>query len=278
MRLATVRIDGGTRAGLVEGDQVTLLPERDVGALLAARPRWREEVGTTEGETMPWDGAEVAPLVLQPEKIICVGLNYRSHAEEANLPIPEYPMLFDKFWRSLIGARDSLLLPTNSEMVDWEAELGVVIGEPLRHADPDQARTAIAGYTIINDVSMRDWQRRTSQFLQGKTFERSSPIGPVLITPDELDDPDAMDISCFVDDVPMQEARTDDLIFAPVDLISYISQFVTLVPGDIIATGTPGGVGGARKPPVYLRPGQVLRTAIAGLGEQINHCTQEVPS
>jgi acylpyruvate hydrolase len=162
-----------------------------------------------------------------------------------------------------------------SERVDWEAELGVVIGRPLYRATSDQAAAAIAGYTVVNDVSMRDWQRRTLQFLQGKMFEHSTPAGPYLVTPDEAGNAQDLEIGCEVDGVVMQQARTSDLLFGVAEIAAYISQVITLRPGDLIATGTPGGVGDARKPPVYLRPGNVLRTWIEGIGECVNHCVAE---
>jgi acylpyruvate hydrolase len=207
--------------------------------------------------------------------VICVGLNYRAHIAETGREPPEYPTLFAKFADSLLGARDDLVLPSVSERVDWEAELGVIIGRPLYRATADQAAAAIAGYTVVNDVSMRDWQRRTSQFLAGKMFEHSTPAGPYLVTPDEAGNPADLEIGCEVDGVVMQQARTSDLLFGTAEIAAYASQVITLQPGDLIATGTPGGVGDARKPPVYLRPGNVLRTWIEGLGECVNHCVAE---
>jgi acylpyruvate hydrolase len=174
--------------------------------------------------------------------------------------------LFAKFARALVGAYDPVELPTGSQEVDWEAELGVVIGAPVRHATAKQAAAAIAGYTVVNDVTARDFQYRSVQWLQGKTFERSTPVGPWLV----VDEGEPGEISCEVDGDIVQKADTADLVFTPVDLIVYISQLITLVPGDIIATGTPGGVGHARKPPRYLTEGSRLVTGVQGLGEQHN--------
>jgi len=162
-----------------------------------------------------------------------------------------------------------------SEKVDWEVELGVIIGRPVYRATPAEAEAAIAGYTVVNDVSMRDWQRRTSQFLQGKMFEHSTPAGPYLVTPEEAGNAADLEIRCEVDGMVMQRARTSDLLFGSAEIAAYASQVITLQPGDLIATGTPGGVGDARKPPVYLRPGNVLRTWIEGIGECVNHCVAE---
>jgi acylpyruvate hydrolase len=278
MRLATIRTDGGTRAGRVDGDAVSLLPFDDVGELLSSGADWAQRAAAGGGEDVALSGVSLAPVVPRPEKIVCVGLNYRAHAAEAKLDLPDYPILFAKYTRSLIGAGDDLVLPGNSDKVDWEAELGLVIGTEVRHADLATAEAAIAGYTVINDVSMRDWQRRTSQFLQGKTFERSTPAGPYLVTPDELEDPRRLHLTCTVDDEVMQDAFTDDLVFSPAEVVSYISAIITLVPGDLIATGTPGGVGGARRPQVFLAPGQTMRTKIDGVGELVNRCVAEQSS
>jgi acylpyruvate hydrolase len=281
MRLATIRRGDGTRAARVNGDSLTVLPFADVGELLASGPDWADRAadGTADGGgTLALSDVELAPVVPRPEKILCVGLNYRAHAAEANLAVPDYPPLFAKYWRSLIGPHDDLVLPENSDKVDWEGELGLVIGSAVRHADLETAERSIAGYTVINDVSMRDWQRRTSQFLQGKTFERSTPVGPYLVTRDELEDPDRVRLTCSVDGVLMQEAWSDDLVFSPAEIVSYISGIITLMPGDLIATGTPSGVGGARKPPVFLAPGQTMRTSIDGVGEMVNLCAARVSS
>jgi acylpyruvate hydrolase len=278
MRLATVRTDGGTRAARVEGDRLLLLPEPDVAAVLAsADPASRHAPGADLepiGE-LEVAGASFAPLVPHPEKILCVGLNYRAHVLEMGRELPDYPTLFAKFPSSLIGARDDLVLPSVSSSVDWEVELGVVIGRRVRRADIDQAREAIAGFTIVNDVSMRDWQYRTTQYLQGKTFEASTPVGPFLVTGDEIGDGDDLEVCCEVDGVVMQLGRTSDLIFGPAAVVSYISQFATLVPGDLISTGTPDGVGAGRDPQVFLAAGQLLTTAVEGIGACVNHCVAE---
>jgi acylpyruvate hydrolase len=274
MRLATIRTEYGTTAARLEGDVLVTLDAADVGELLAVG---HEGLGRTWGEkvVVPAAEADFAPVVPRPSKVICVGLNYRAHIAETGRELPEYPTLFAKFADSLLGPRDDLVLPSVSERVDWEAELGVVIGRPLYRATADQAVAAIAGYTVVNDVSMRDWQRRTSQFLAGKMFEHSTPAGPYLVTPDEAGNAADLEIGCAVDGVVMQQARTSDLLFGAAEVAAYASQVITLRPGDLIATGTPGGVGDARKPPVYLRPGNVLRTWIEGIGECVNHCVAE---
>jgi acylpyruvate hydrolase len=224
---------------------------------------------------VPVTEADFAPVVTRPGKVLCVGLNYRSHILETGRELPEYPTLFAKFADSLLGPRDQLVLPSVSERVDWEVELGVIIGRPVYRATPEEAAAGIAGYTVINDVSMRDWQRRTLQWLQGKAFEHSTPAGPYLVTPDEVGNAADLEVRCEVDGAVMQRSRTSDLLFSPAEIVAYASQVITLKPGDLIATGTCGGVGDARKPPVYLQPGNVLRTWIEGLGECVNPCVAE---
>jgi acylpyruvate hydrolase len=274
MRFATIRTDHGTTAARLDGDVLIPLDAADVGEMLA---------GGDEGPGRPREGtrpvpvteADFAPVVTRPGKVLCVGLNYRSHILETGRELPEYPTLFAKFADSLLGPRDQLVLPSVSERVDWEVELGVIIGRPVYRATPEEAAAGIAGYTVINDVSMRDWQRRTLQWLQGKAFEHSTPAGPYLVTPDEVGNAADLEVRCEVDGAVMQRSRTSDLLFSPAEIVAYASQVITLKPGDLIATGTCGGVGDARKPPVYLQPGNVLRTWIEGLGECVNPCVAE---
>ncbi|WP_245552429.1 fumarylacetoacetate hydrolase family protein [Nocardia aobensis] len=252
---------------------MTLLPYESVSALIASGADWRIRAAELDGgRTIHLDSVDFAPLTPTPEKIICVGVNYRSHISEIGIDEPSHPTLFAKYNRSLIGAYDDIVLPETSEAVDWEVELGVVIGTSIRDVPEEEALDAVAGYTIVNDVTMRDWQFRTSQFLQGKTFEGSTPVGPFLVTPDEAEHARDLGITCSVDHDVMQKSATSELVFSVAQIISYISTFITLAPGDLIATGTPAGVGAARTPPVYLTAGNTLRSAIDGLGEQINRC------
>lgn len=276
MRLVTIRTGGGTRAGRVDGDRVTELDAPDVGALLQD-PDWRRAAAAGGGPTRPLADADLATLVTRPSKVLCLGWNYASHIKEMGRELPKYPMLFPKFAGTLIGARDPIVLPRVSEQVDWEVELGVVIGRPARHVSGDEAAAAIAGYTVINDVSVRDYQFHTGQFLSGKVFERTTPVGPALVTLDELPGGGAdLEVRCEVDGEVMQQARTGDLLFGPAEIIAYVSDIITLEPGDLIATGTPAGVGAGRRPPVWLRPGQVVRTVVEGVGECLNPCQPEL--
>lgn len=272
MRLATLRDGDGTFGARID-DTGTIydLGCADIGELLRT-PGWADLArrGTARSEKT----YRYAAVVPTPGKIICVGLNYRAHIAEMGRAIPDHPTLFAKFPEALIGAHDEIVLPAASSAMDWEAELAVVIGRRVRHARGADAATAIAGYSIINDVTARDFQYRTPQWLQGKTFEATTPFGPFLVTADEFDPADAQ-LSCYVDGDRTQSAPLADLVFDARTLVEYISAIVTLNPGDVIATGTPGGVGHARKPPRYLRPGSVVRTRITGLGELRNHAVAE---
>jgi acylpyruvate hydrolase len=274
MRLATIRESGRTHVVRIVGDVTVDLGPGDVGEVLR-RNDWHSWAATQDGPARAVDSLDYAPLIVDPEKIICVGLNYRAHILEGGRPVPTHPTLFAKYTRALIGAHDDIWLPDASQNVDWEAELAVIIGTPARHVSVDDARHHIAGYAVLNDVSMREWQNRTLQWLQGKTWEHATPLGPWLVTADELSLPTSWDISCEVNGEQMQKANTSDLVFGPYELVSYISTVITLMPGDVIATGTPGGVGFARTPPRFLAAGDVVVTRIEGLGECRNVCTAE---
>ncbi|MBD9727361.1 fumarylacetoacetate hydrolase family protein [Streptomyces caniscabiei] len=275
MKLATIRIDGTTRAVRVDGDSAVDLGESDLVDFLR-RPDWSAAAANADGDR--YEGPlDYAPVVVKPEKVVCVGLNYRNHILEMGRELPRHPTLFSKYARALIGAYDEVILPATATQMDWEAELAVVIGTEVRHANPEQARAAIAGYTVLNDVTARDWQFRTPQWHQGKTFEDTTPVGPWLVT---ADDPavaaGGLGLACEVDGDTVQKADTGDLVFDPATLVAYVSEIVTLAPGDVIATGTPGGVGHARKPARYLQDGSVLVTRIEGIGECRNTCRREV--
>lgn len=276
MKLTTLRTATGTRAARLTGTEAVELAAPDLGALLAD-PDWRTLAGA-DGQSHPLDAVELAPLVPHPGKIICVGLNYRNHILEMGRELPAYPTLFAKYAEALIGPRDPIALDPASDAVDWEAELAVVVGARVRRAGAAEAAAAIAGFAVLNDVTMRDWQYRGPQWLQGKTFEGSTPFGPALVTPDELPGGTrpSLALSCTVDGETVQRSSTADLVFDPVALVRYISDILTLRPGDVIATGTPGGVGHARKPPRYLTDGSVLVTEIEGLGRLENRARAAV--
>ena len=270
-----MRRAGSTHAVRVEGDELVVLDAPDVGTLLATAVD-----PASAGERVSAEGVNWAPVVTEPNKIICVGLNYRDHVVEMGNDLPTAPTLFAKFSGSLIGATDDLHLPAPdvSTHNDWEAELAVVIGSPARNVPSETALDHVAGFTAFNDFSVRNHQRRTSQFLAGKTFERASGLGPVMVTPDELGDGTGLAISSSVNGVTKQASSTSELIFSPADLIADISRIITLSPGDIIATGTPGGVGAARTPPEWLAAGDELVISIEGIGELRHHCvTGEAP-
>jgi acylpyruvate hydrolase len=267
MRLATIRLDGSTRAVRIDGDAAVECGPDDVRALLETDD-WVTLARDARGRTHDVASLSYAPVLPRPGKIICVGLNYRSHILEMGRDIPTFPTLFAKYPEALIGPYDALELPAESSEADWEAELAVVVGRRVRRADPTAATHAIAGFSIMNDVTMRDWQFRTREWLQGKTFEATAPFGPHLVTPDELA-PNAI-ISCLVDGEVVQEASIADLVFGPADLVQYVSAILTLDPGDVIVTGTAGGVGHARTPPRHLAGGETLVTRIEGIGETVN--------
>lgn len=277
MKLATIRRADATTAVRVERDRLVDLGVRDVGVLLSD-PSWPEVALGSAGPSYPVEAADYAPLIPRPGKVVCVGLNYRHHILEMGRELPEFPTLFAKHAESLIGANDDIVLAPESHAVDWEAELAVVVGTTVRRARGAEAEAAIAGFAVLNDVTMRDWQYRTPMWDQGKTWEGTTPLGPFLVTPDELPGGcrPALDLAGYLDGERVQHASTSDLVFDPVHLVEYISTIVTLRPGDVIATGTPGGVGHARKPPRYLSDGSVLVTEIDHLGRAENRAVTEV--
>lgn len=273
MRLATIRTGTGTTCVRVDHDGAVETGHIDLAELLR-RTDWRAIAAAADGDRHDIGGLDYAPLVPDPDKVICVGLNYLDHIAETGRERPTAPTLFPKFANSLVGANDPIELPHDHEStsVDWEAELCVVIGAPIRRATDEQAAAAIAGYTVANDISVRDFQNRTTQFMPGKAWERSTPVGPHLVV-DESGAAPEYPISCEVDGKTMQASNTRELCFGIRELILYISTFTTLAPGDLILTGTPGGVGVARDPQVFLRRGQTVVTKIDGIGECRNVCS-----
>lgn len=221
------------------------------------------------------DSVALKAPVPRPGKIICVGLNYRDHAAESGQPVPDYPTVFTKYANTIIGTGDAIVLPHVSDQVDYEVELGVVIGRRAKHVRESEALDYVAGYLPFHDVSARDYQHRTSQWTLGKSFDTFGPMGPALVTSDEVGDPHKLDIQLSIGGEVLQTSNTSNLIF-PVDvLIAYLSDVLTLEPGDVIATGTPSGVGAARTPQRFLQPGDVVRIEISGLGVLENPVTAE---
>jgi acylpyruvate hydrolase len=271
MKLATIRTADGTRAVRLDGDLLVDLGYADLGELFAEAD-WQARAAAS-GTTYLAEGADFAPVVPNPSKIICVGHNYTDHIKEMGRELPDYPTLFPKFADTLLGAGDDIAKPTETDALDWEVELAVVIGKTVRRADEQQAADAIAGFTVMNDISVRDWQFRTIEWTQGKIWEATSPVGPYVVTPDEVGGVrPALEVRTVVDGEVMQQDDTGTLLFDPVYLVKYISTLITLRPGDMIATGTPAGVGNARTPQVFLQPGQTVVTEIEGLGA----CTNKV--
>lgn len=272
MRLATLDINGHSQAALETGGGFVALPFSHIGELLQ-HSDWREIVAQhiDDKAIVAVDSATLLAVIPAPGKVICCGHNYRDHILEMGREIPQFPTLFTKFADSLTGPYTDLSFTKESQEIDWEAELAVVVGLEVKNCTPEEALSAIAGYTISNDISMRDWQRRTLQWFQGKAFDASTPLGPVLVTADECDPTAGLAISCHINGENVQSGNTAALVFDAAALISYVSRFTVLRPGDVILTGTPGGVGMARNPPRFLADGDVLVTAIEGIGELRNH-------
>jgi acylpyruvate hydrolase len=256
----------------VEDDHVELLEAPDLGALLAGTGGMAAARSAPAVAQVPRGAVVTRALVPRPSKIVCIGQNYLRHIEETGATRPEYPTVFAKYTRTLIADGDDIMLPAISDRVDWEVELVVVIGREVRNAGPEEAAAAIAGFSVGNDISARDLQGRTSQWLQGKTCEATTPVGPSMTTTDVTGVEPDLAISCAVDGVVRQSSRTSDLLFKPVDLVAYLSRILTLDPGDLIFTGTPGGVGQGMVPPVYLHEGQTVTSSIESIGSLVNRC------
>jgi 2-keto-4-pentenoate hydratase/2-oxohepta-3-ene-1,7-dioic acid hydratase in catechol pathway len=239
------------------------------GAVLA--PEKLAELAALDTAALPAVSGDprLGPPVAGVGKLLCIGLNYRDHAEETGMAIPEEPILFMKATTSIVGPNDDVMLPKGSKKGDWETELGVVIGSRARYVDEANALDYVAGYCVFNDVSERHFQLEgTGQWVKGKSADTFAPFGPYMVTRDEVPDPQDLDMWLEVDGKRYQDGSTRTMIFAVANLVSYVSRYMTLEPGDIIPTGTPPGVGVGQKPPVFLKPGNVMRLGIAGLGEQ----------
>lgn len=265
MRLVTTA-DG---FGRLEGDDYVPMGD-DLVAWLGGAP-------AHEGTPRPAAGLALRAPVPRPGKIVCVGLNYRDHAEEAGKPVPEEPVLFAKFANSVTDPGATVVIPSVTKKADYEGELAVVIGRRARRVGAQEALDAVAGYTCVNDLSARDLQWSQGQWTRGKAVDGFLPMGPQLVTPDEIGDPHALGIRTMLNGEIVQESNTSNLVFGVAELISFISATVTLEPGDVLATGTPGGVGSARTPPRFLRDGDRLVVEIDGIGRLATTMAVEPP-
>lgn len=273
MRLATASIDGVSRVVEVVGEE--LIPLEGLSEL--GRETTSETIRNAVRDTaasVRRSSATLRPLVPDAGRIFCVGLNYLSHVEETKRDLPEYPVLFPKFASSLIAPDGDILLPPESSQLDYEGELAVVIGTAGRRIPEHEAAAHVLGYAVANDVTMRDYQYRTHQWLQGKAWDDSTPIGPVLVTSDEVDVSD-LRISTTVNGQVVQDSRTSLMMFSVPTLISIISEFTELRPGDIILSGTPGGVGFRRDPQLFLHDGDIVEVEIEGIGVIRNRVVAE---
>jgi acylpyruvate hydrolase len=274
MRLVSYRSEEGICAGVqtVDGvlDAGALLGERPLGARrLLDEQRLDElaELAKLEGEVEPASVIRLLPPVPDPDKIVCIGLNYRSHAEEQGVEPPDQPTFFAKFRNALAPDGATIALPAASDKVDYEAEVAFVIGRRCKEVDEADALDAVAGYMLFNDLSARDLQLATPQWMPGKVFDGSAPCGPALVTPDEAGGPDEISFALELNGERMQEASTSDLIFSVGELITRLSRWMTLEPGDIVSTGTPAGIGAVRDPPIWLKPGDEIVISSPTLGE-----------
>lgn len=270
MRLVTFQRAGeAPEAGIVSGNQVWPL-----GTDMISICRGGELPAPSAPPVNPDSVTLLAPIP-RPPKFICVGLNYRDHAAEARMEIPTVPTIFSKFSNVVIGPGAAVILPKASAKPDYEAELAFVIGRGGRHISAARAYEHVFGYTIVNDISARDFQAATSQWLMGKTFDTFGPMGPWIVTADEIPDPHALDISLAIGGETLQSSNTREMVFHIPALIEYISSVVTLEPGDVVATGTPAGVGFARRPRRWLQPGEETVVRIQGIGELRNPIVAE---
>ena len=279
MRLVTYDKGGNATLGARKADQVVDLSDvaPDMRAYLDGGDRTRKDaeaaISTGAGATDA-GGVKILAPIQNPEKIICIGLNYADHAEESGMAIPEEPIVFSKYASTIIGPGDEIRVPPSSSKTDYEVELVVVIGKRGKDISEADALDHVAGYTIGHDVSARDYQleKPGGQWMLGKTFDTFAPIGPEIVTSDEVGDPHALGIRCILNGDTVQDSTTAQLIFKVPQLVAYLSHVFTLAPGDLIFTGTPPGVGMARDPQLWLKPGDTVVCEVDGLGRLENHC------
>lgn len=283
MRLVTFERFGYAEPGVLQGNEIVSLKRNGFDDLLAVIAGGEDALARVgewlqrppSGEVARIEEVRLKAPIARPPKIICVGLNYRDHAEESGLKLPEVPTIFAKYATTIIGPKERIVLPRVSSQPDYEAEFAFVIGRGGRHIPGERWREHVFGYTCFNDVSARDYQMATTQWVVGKSFDTFAPVGPWLVTADEIPDPHALDISLTLSGEVMQKSNTCNLIFKIPDLIAHLSSVFTLEPGDIISTGTPAGVGVARRPPRFLRAGDVVTVRIEGIGELTNPVVAE---
>jgi len=280
MKLASFKTADGETYGVLEGETLiepgTEFRSRfpDLRAVLTANAE--EELATeASGTRHAVDTVRFLPVIPKSDKILCVGVNYRPHIEEMGRDIPKYPVVFVRFSASQTGHGQPVVRPRVSEQFDYEGELAVVIGKRARHVSRDEALDFVAGYSCFMDGSVRDWQRHTMQFTGGKNFVRSGSLGPCLVSSDEVLDPSSLNLTTRINGDVRQEGSVADLLFDIPSLIEYCSTFTELLPGDVIATGTPGGVGAARTPPVWLNDGDLVEVDIPGVGLLANLVADE---
>ncbi|MAI80421.1 MAG: hypothetical protein CL917_15840 [Deltaproteobacteria bacterium] len=283
MRLVTFTHAGSTRLGRLEGDEIIDLGQSSLPAtmlaLLEAGPEATSSAADLDGPRVALEEARLESPIARPPKILAVGLNYADHVAEAKMETPKVPMIFNKQSTSIVGPYDSIHRPRVSHLLDYEGELAIVIGKRCRHVPKERAHEVIAGYTVSNDVSVRDWQLRVPTFTMGKSFDTHCPLGPALVTVDEIGGtPSGLSLLTTVNGEKRQQSNTKELIFDCFDLVEHLSTAFTLEPGDIISTGTCGGVGGAMSPPNWLVPGDVVRVEFEGLGAIENTVIDEPES
>jgi len=274
MRIVSFRRNGKISYGLLEGDEIADLPGLDPQlppALNDALPTLRGYAPpAATRKTVSLSDVTLLPVIPSPQKIICIGVNYADHAAETGQAPPPYPTVFAKFANTLAASGDPIVLPSASAMPDYEGELAVVIGRPGRQITEQDALDYVAGYTAFNDVSARDFQGHTSQWTMGKSPDTFGPLGLALLTADEIPDPQKLELRTTVNGEVLQQASTADMVFTVRQLIAYLTQTMTLLPGDVIATGTPSGIGAARTPPRFLRPGDTVVISIDDVTELAN--------
>lgn len=280
MRLVTYSIGGDPRAGIVMDGKVVDLASVGYNDLISFLSDGDKAIAAAGALSLNAGAAALADVklhapILKPDKFICIGLNYRDHAIESGMEIPALPTVFTKYPNAICGHLDEIVLPSVSQQVDYEAEFAFVIGKRCRNVPAENWQDVVFGYTCVHDVSARDYQLATSQWTIGKTFDTFGPMGPVLVSKDEIPDPHNVRISLELNGQVLQDSNTKQFVFDIPYLVNYLSTVMTLEPGDVVSTGTPPGVGFARKPPIFMKPGDDVVVKIEGIGELRNRCVSD---